>query len=63
MSCVPLPRKVAEVLAKVDNILLTDSSISYINKRVHTALCLHRVISTLATNILLTNACTLRLTC
>ena len=47
-----LIRKVVEVLAEVDDILLTDSSIRYISKRAHTSLCLHRVINTLATNIL-----------
>ena len=43
-----------EVLAEVDDILLTDSYTRYINKRVHTALSLLRVINALATNILLT---------
>ena len=43
-----------EVLAEVNDVLLTDSYIHYINKRVHTALSLLRVINTSATNVLLT---------
>ena len=42
-------RKVAEVLAEVDDILLIDSCIHYINKRVNTAFFLLLVINTLAT--------------
>ena len=44
----------AEILAEVDDILSIDSYIRYINKRVHTACFLLRVINTLATNYTLT---------